>query len=124
MLARAARRARETPAVHWHVALSEEVAARWSGAADLVFIDGDHSEGGCQLDWDRWHPLVAVGGRVAFHDARADRDGGRGLPGPTAVVARLRRDVLGAGWELAGEADRTVVLRRLDAAPSAGVDDR
>jgi predicted O-methyltransferase YrrM len=124
VLARAARRAREAPAGHWHVALSEEVAARWSGPADLVFIDGDHSERGCQLDWDRWHPLVADGGRVAFHDARADRDGGRGLPGPTAVVARLRRGVLGAGWELAGEADRTVVLRRLDAARSAGVDDR
>jgi MMP 1-O-methyltransferase len=99
------------PHVHWHIALSADVAARWSEEVDLVFIDGDHSEAGCALDWERWHGFVAPGGRVAFHDARADQPDGRGLPGPTAVVARLR----GAppqGWEIAEEADRTVVFRR------------
>jgi predicted O-methyltransferase YrrM len=100
------------PAVHWHVALSAEVAQRWSLQVDLVFIDGDHSEHGCQLDWDCWHPFVRPGGRVAIHDARADQAGGRGLPGPTAVVARLRDGALSSGWELGEEADRTVVLRR------------
>jgi len=103
----------QSATVHWHVALSHKVAAGWSGEADLVFIDGDHSEEGCQLDWDSWRPLVEPGGRVVFHDARADRAGGRGLPGPTAVLARLRAGALEPGWALVAEADRTVVLRRV-----------
>jgi predicted O-methyltransferase YrrM len=106
------RRGSERPRVWWHVALSHEVAARWPGPVDLVFIDGDHSEAGCALDWSLWAPLVAPGGHVVFHDARADRPGGRGLPGPTAVVTGIRA----AGepeWEIVAEADRTVALRRV-----------
>jgi predicted O-methyltransferase YrrM len=114
LVARARRALGESaPAVHWHVALSHEVAARWSGEVDLVFIDGDHSESGCERDWLDWSPFVAIGGRVVFHDARADRPGGRGLPGPTAVVARRLREQPGTpGWEIVAEADRTVVARQ------------
>jgi predicted O-methyltransferase YrrM len=102
------------PSVLWHVALSHELAARWSGEVDLVFIDGDHSEAGCELDWSCWHPFVPVGGRVVFHDARAERPGGRGLPGPTTVVERhFRSDEATPGWEIVAEADRTVVVRRM-----------
>jgi len=102
------------PSVHLHVALSQEVAASWSDPVDLVFIDGDHSEEGCELDWSCWSPFVASGGRVVFHDARADRPGGRGLPGPTAVVVRhFRSDEPTSGWEIVAEADRTVVVRRV-----------
>lgn len=109
---RAGRRLRaRAPAVHWHVARSHEVAARWSGPVDLVFIDGDHSEAGCERDWQCWHPFVAAGGRVVFHDARADREGGRGLPGPTAVVARHLR-ARSSPWRIVAEADRTVVAVR------------
>jgi hypothetical protein len=111
--------------VRWHIALSQEVAARWSGDVDLVFIDGDHSEAGCELDWSCWHRFVPVGGHIVFHDARADRPDGRGLPGPTAVVSRrfrarertgrdqpgCERD--GGSWELVAEADRTVAVRRV-----------
>ena len=59
----------------------------------MVFIDGDHSEAGCELDWSAWHPFVAPGGRVVFHDARAGpagwpraarADGGRAAPFPLA----------------------------------------
>ena len=96
--------------MRWHVALSHEVAEHWSGEVDLVFIDGDHSEAGCELDWSSWHRFVAVGGRVVFHDARADQPGGRGLPGPTAVVARHFRGAASAEWEMLAEADRTVVV--------------
>jgi hypothetical protein len=100
--------------IHWHVALSHEVAARWEGEVDLVFIDGDHSEAGCELDWSCWHPFVPVGGRVVFHDARADQPGGRGLPGPTSVVERHFRSAEATpGWEIMAEADRTVVVRRV-----------
>jgi predicted O-methyltransferase YrrM len=99
--------------VTWHVALSHEVARSFSGEVDLVFIDGDHSEGGCERDWLDWHPFVAPGGRVVFHDARAGRAGGRGLPGPTAVVERRLRGSGTPGWEILAEADRTVTARRL-----------
>jgi len=121
VVARAGRRlGARAPAVHWHVAPSHEVAARWGGQVDLVFIDGDHSEAGCERDWRCWHPFVAVGGRVVFHDARADRADGRGLPGPTAVVARHLRAEHGH-WRVVAEADRTVVAVR--GAGSTPVDD-
>lgn len=115
VLARAVRRrGGAAPRVCWHVALSHEVAASWSEQVDVVFIDGDHSETGCELDWSSWHPFVAVGGYVVFHDARAGQEGGRGLPGPTAVVVRHFRSAEGApGWEIGAEADRTVAVRRL-----------
>ena len=108
------RRGPQAPSVHWHVCLAAELASRWRGGVDLVFIDGDHSESGCELDWVSWHPFVALGGRVVFHDARADRPGGRGLPGPTAVVTGHFRAGGGTpGWEIAAEADRTVAVRRV-----------
>ena len=104
----------DAPSVHWHAALSHEVAASWSQPVDLVFVDGDHSEAGCELDWDCWKELVIAGGHVVFHDARADRPGGRGLPGPTAVVARRLRAGPAPAWEIVAESDRTVVARRSD----------
>jgi predicted O-methyltransferase YrrM len=115
LLARHRRRLGErAPAVRWHVALSQEVAERWDGGeVDLVFIDGDHSEAGCELDWTCWSPLVRRGGCVVLHDARADRPGGRGLSGPTTVVARRLREPGTPGWEIVDEADRTVVARRV-----------
>jgi hypothetical protein len=113
LLAREARRlGPQAPHVRWHVALSHEVAGRWAGEVDLVFIDGDHSEAGCEQDWLDWSPFVAPGGRVVFHDARADRPGGRGLPGPTAVVGRHLRHREDGRWMIVAEADRTVVASR------------
>jgi predicted O-methyltransferase YrrM len=107
------RRATQGPSVHWHVALSHEVAARWCGQVDMIFVDGDHTERGCERDWDCWHEHVAVGGHVVFHDARMGRPGGRGLPGPTAVVDRhFRSPDAHEAWEIAAEADRTVAVRR------------
>jgi hypothetical protein len=113
VLARAARRrGRDAPALRWHVALSDEVAARWEGEVDLVFIDGDHSPAGCELDWSGWRRFVALGGSVVFHDARAGEPGGRGLPGPSALIARHFRAEGTPGWEIVAEADRTVAVRR------------
>jgi predicted O-methyltransferase YrrM len=108
------RRGSDAPDVRWHPCLSAELAARWQGDVDLVFIDGDHSESGCELDWSQWHRFVSLGGHVVFHDARADRPDGRGLPGPTALVSRHFRSAAGApGWEIVAEADRTVAVRRV-----------
>lgn len=107
------RRGAQAARLHWHVAMSHEVAARWRGTVDLVFIDGDHSQAGCELDWSSWHDFVAVGGLVVFHDARAGEPGGRGLPGPSAVVAGRFRGQGTPGWAICAESDRTVVVRHL-----------
>jgi hypothetical protein len=113
-VARAIRRGgSDAPIVRWHVALSHDVAAAWDAPVDMVFIDGDHSEQGCELDWTAWKRFVPPGGRVVFHDAREGEPGGRGLPGPTAVVTRHFRGAGTPGWEILAEADRTVVVRRL-----------
>jgi predicted O-methyltransferase YrrM len=104
---RAARR-RGGPSVRWHVGTSEAAARHWDLGVDLVFIDGDHTEAACRLDWELWHPFVEPGGVVAFHDARG------GDPGPTAVVERL----FGAGaegppgWGVCDERDTIVAVRR------------
>jgi predicted O-methyltransferase YrrM len=114
-LARAVRRAGSgAPAVTWHIAMSHEVAAGWQGTLDLVFIDGDHSEAGCELDWFSWHTHVAPGGRVVFHDARAGLPGGRGLPGPSAVVTRRLRGEGDGEWQIIDEGDRTVAAQRIE----------
>jgi hypothetical protein len=102
------------PRVVWHVAFSQDVAPGWDAPIDLLFIDGDHAQEGVQRDWDDWHGFVAAGGHVLFHDARLGQPGGRGLPGPTAVVDGLLRGPGGppAGWTIAAEVDRTVAVRR------------
>jgi hypothetical protein len=96
------------------VDLSADVAAGWLEPVDLVFIDGDHSEAGCEVDWLSWSPFVVDGGHVVFHDARAGVAGGRGLPGPTAVVERYLRSGSEVDWEIVAEADATVVARRIE----------
>lgn len=108
-----ARRRHGGPRITWHIDYSAAVAARWADPVDLVFIDGDHSEAGVRADWDGWNGFVEPGGAVLFHDARLSQHGGRGLPGPTAVVDALFRgpDAL-AGWRIADEADRTVAVVR------------
>jgi len=112
VVGRAARR-RGGPAVRWHVALSEEAARGWFEPVDLVFVDGDHSEEACLLDWRLWSEFVEPGGVVAFHDAREGKPGGWGDPGPTAVVDRLFRDGGARGWQIAAESDTVVAVRRL-----------
>ena len=100
------------PRVHWHVDFSANVADRWTLPVDLVSIDGDHSEIGVTKDWDLWHPFVVEAGAVLFHDARASQPGGKGLPGPTAVVDRLFRGPRALpDWEIADEVDRAVAVR-------------
>lgn len=104
--------------IHWHIARSQDVGRAWRGSAvDLVFIDGDHSESGCREDWDVWHPHVAPGGAVAFHDARLGRPGGSGGPGPTAVVDTLFRGSASPpeDWAITDEVDSLVVVHRADA---------
>lgn len=109
----AAARGEDAPAVHWHVALSQDLAATWREPIDLLFIDGDHSEEGCRRDWDGFHAQVSADGVVLIHDSRLGQPGGRGLPGPTAVVDSLFRGVDALpDWKIVDEVDRTTVLAR------------
>ena len=104
---------RAGPKLEWHVALSEQAAAGWSQPVDMVFIDGDHSEAACRLDWELWSRWVRPGGVVALHDARQGKPGGWGLPGPTTVVDALFRGQNAlTGWRLARELDTIVVVER------------
>jgi predicted O-methyltransferase YrrM len=106
-------RERGGPTLRWHVERSEETGRRWATPVDLVFVDGDHSEEACRLDWELWHPFVEPGGVIAFHDARAGRPGGWGDPGPTAVVDRLfRGEGAVTDWEIAAERDTVLAVRR------------
>jgi predicted O-methyltransferase YrrM len=101
------------PDVQWHVERSEDTAAHWTQPVDLVFVDGDHTEAGCRLDWDLWHPHVKPGGHVVFHDARSGPGSPPGLEGPIAVVDGLFRTGATPDWEIAEEVDRAVAVRRL-----------
>lgn len=107
-----ARVARGRARVVWHVQRSDEAVVGWDAAIDLLFIDGDHLEDGVRLDWELWHAHVRPGGRVAFHDSRLGRPGGRGLSGPTAVVEELFRAAPRPGWTVVNEVDRTTVVQR------------
>lgn len=101
------------PRVQWHVARSEDAARGWTQPVDLVFVDGDHTQAGCALDWELWHPHVKPGGHLVFHDARSAPGSPPGLEGPTAVVDRLFGGEPTRGWEIADEVDRAVAVRRL-----------
>jgi len=98
------------------VCTSKEAAHSWPGdRVDLVFIDGDHTAEAARLDWEVWSPHVPVGGHVVFHDARIGKTdlGGRGLPGPTAVVDQLfRGEAPVPGWRIVEEVDSAVAVRR------------
>jgi len=109
------------PRIEWHPQTSEAAAVGWSSSVDLLWIDGDHTEAGCRLDWDTWSPWVPPGGVVVFHDAREGLPGGGGLPGPTRTVdALFRGEGALAGWRLAAETDSAVVVERMISRGSNG----
>ncbi|MDH4228515.1 MAG: class I SAM-dependent methyltransferase [Nitrospirota bacterium] len=43
-------------------------------AVDFLFIDGDHSEGGVEADYELYRPFVRSGGIIAFHDIAERQD--------------------------------------------------
>lgn len=112
-LAVARGRRRAGASVRWILERSQDAGRSWdAGPVDLVFIDGDHSYEGCLSDWETWHRHVAPRGFVAFHDARAGRPGGYGVPGPTRVVDETFRKASTDEWTLVDEVDALVVVRR------------
>src|SRR5690348_3819631 len=65
-----------------------------SDSLELLFIDGDHSYEGARRDFERWSPLVRVGGTVLFHDAVDTGGYGNVYPGVAKFVSEI-----GGGWE-------------------------
>ena len=95
----------------WLEKFSQDVAKDWSAPIDLLVIDGDHSEGGVQRDWNDWCPFVKPGGIVIFHDARLF-DGGWTNPnyGPVKLVDRLFRAAKQPGWQIVEEIHSLLVV--------------
>lgn len=52
---------------------------------NFLFIDGDHSQEGCTLDFELYSKKVVKGGFIAFHDYYSDRK----ELGPTYVIENL-----------------------------------
>ena len=46
---------------------------------EFIFIDGDHTYGGIQGDWEAWRNLIAPQGVVAFHDSQPIRNMALGI---------------------------------------------
>ncbi len=42
--------------------------AKEHGPYDFAFIDGDHAYEGVVRDWENYHPMMAPGAIIAFHD--------------------------------------------------------
>ena len=60
------------------VGRSADVARLWTAPLGMLFIDGGHTEGAAQSDYEGWAPHVAPGGALAIHDVFPDpADGGR-----------------------------------------------
>ena len=64
------------------VATSEAVAAEWSGAISLLWIDGDHEYESVRRDYVLWQPHLRPDAVVALHDTFV-------WPGPERVVREL-----------------------------------
>jgi predicted O-methyltransferase YrrM len=47
---------------------SKIVGKRWRWPADLIVVDGDHTQAGLQGDIDAWLHHVRPGGIIAYHD--------------------------------------------------------
>jgi MMP 1-O-methyltransferase len=62
---------------------SADAAAHVSGAVEVLFIDGDHSDEGSRIDAAIWLPKLAEGGVVLMHDVIT-----AGYTGPRRVFQR------------------------------------
>ena len=99
--------------VIWLEKFSQDIAKDWKTPIDLLVIDGDHSEGGVERDWNEWSPFVKPSGVVIFHDARLF-DGGWTSPnyGPVKLVDRLFRAGKPSEWKIVEEIHSLLVVER------------
>ncbi len=96
--------------VTWMHALSHEAVQRWSGAIDVLLIDGDHAYEATKQDFEDWSPHVTDAGAILFHDALLDAPWMTEDFGSARFVADLRRS--SSPWKLVDSADSLAVFRR------------
>jgi predicted O-methyltransferase YrrM len=91
--------------------MSGDVAEKWTGEIDLLFIDGDHSYEAVLSDFVGWSKFVKPGGYVCFHDVSYGPNSfGKWHEGPKLVVEGIvKRD---ADWEAVGLFHSLFVARR------------
>jgi predicted O-methyltransferase YrrM len=71
---------------------------------DFVFIDGDHSYQGCNLDYHKVSEWLLPGGILAFHDCRYFEG-----------VSRTIGEALASGkWQFCGWTENLIWLRKID----------
>jgi predicted O-methyltransferase YrrM len=82
-------------------------------AAQLIFIDADHSYESVRADLFAWAPCLANSGALAFHDSRPcpGRPELDSATGPVRLVDEMLRGEHGT-WSLVAEADSLAILRR------------
>ena len=83
-----------------------------NGPAELIFIDADHAYSAVKADFIAWHPHLAEGGSIAFHDSRMcpARPDLAEFDGPVRLMEEILRGDHG-DWILAHAADSISVIR-------------
>ena len=82
---------------------SAEAALGFKRSIGLIFIDGDHTEAGVEVDVRGWLPHLAPGGLVLFDDALDENIG------PARVIKRL---LASGDYDHVGEIGKIVAIRR------------
>lgn len=68
VVAKALRWKRKLKNVEFLKGFSYELAPKFAGAIDFIFIDADHSYDAIKRDWEDWFPKLRPGGIIALHD--------------------------------------------------------
>ena len=74
--------------------------------ADVLFVDGDHTPEGCEMDLDLYGPLVRPGGLVLMHDCGFSKGSKPLAPANVPIIAGLH-DV----WERRSAYKRRFIIQ-------------
>lgn len=115
------RRKLSLPNTHAIQGYSVDIGRSWQKPLEFLFIDGDHgfphitpngSHSGVVLDILSWHPHVAIGGILAFHDyTGSDTHYGEGSL--VAVEAAVDSLCFPPAYEYIGRQGQIVAFRKL-----------
>jgi len=95
---------------------SHKVAQTWNESLDFLFIDGNHTEEACRVDFEDWERFVTRDGVILFHDSRLDQPPVQelmGAEGSTEVVKKLFRLQKHPRWQIVDEGGSIVVIQRI-----------
>jgi predicted O-methyltransferase YrrM len=92
---------------------SEKAICHFFGFINFLFIDGDHTKNGVELDFRLWVPRLVTGGLLAMHDCRMNRkDGAKFHLGPSRV-ADDRVFSKPSEWQIIDEAFSMLIAKKL-----------